>query len=90
MSVWLLLYMYNRINCGYILSYIYTYIHMCMCMYVIYWGEPEQAPHRSVVDACVVHTSLAQKFTLRTRKAPHWSVVNAYIVHTSHARRSTI
>ena len=54
------------------------------------WGEPERAPHGLVVDACVVRTSRAQKFTLQTRKASHWLVVNAYVVHTSRARNSTI
>ena len=54
------------------------------------WGEPKRAPYRSVVDACVVRTSHAQKFTLRTRKAPHWLVVDACVVRMSRARRSTI
>ena len=51
-------------------------------------SEPERASHRSVVNACILHTSHAQKFTLRTRKASHWLVVNVCVV--LHARRSMI
>ena len=45
------------------------------------WGEPERTPHRSVVDACVVHTTHAQNFMLRIRKP---TLVGSQCVHCTY------